>query len=270
MVTIPQTDVTTQLLMQAMDCGGDACTGCVKTHAFKPIDDLLQPVNRTCPDPAHHDTTISHVAAPFDQWKVTPFRHICSAILRAFGARNHLSVPLRSQAALGQWTDSVSYLRRTLRKSIDLPFHENVKFIQSYFVASVVNTDHLLEGASSAVAMLGNMLHFHENFFNAVFQIVQEDEMKRAIQLQQPGASALNTPHVVPFSLRVLIRTYRTLVVDMFPTSSVMTSMMERAFSTAFDIAALQTRNVLCYGFDEAQDSDQLLRILGPGDRLTL
>ncbi len=65
--------------------------------------------------------------------------------------------------------------------------------------------------------------------------------------------------------MRVVIRAYRTMFYDMFPTAHVLTDLLEKAFRQSFEMANIQTRN--CFWYSE-HDRDLMERILGPADRL--
>lgn len=267
-VRLPTTDVSILTTLQAMTCGGQACVGCAAEsaiHPFLPIDDLIQPTNRRCNHQDHDGATLSSASAPADHWKATPFRHLCSSMLRAFSDRNGLAVALSSEMALEQWQSSVDYLKRLLHKALVEGFLNSLPMLNSYLYKRVPNSDGLLENASAAMALFGCALSYHNAFFNGVAEIVSENEEHRALQLRTLNTSVISTPHVIPFSMRVVIRAYRTMFYDMFPTAHVLTDLLEKAFRQSFEMATIQTRN--CFWYSE-HDRDLMERILGPADRL--
>ncbi len=267
-VPLPTTDVSILTTLQAMTCGGQACVGCSAEsagHPFLPIDDLIQPTHRRCNHPDHDGATLSSASAPADHWKATPFRHLCSSMLRAFSDRNGLAVALSSEMALEQWQSSVDYLKRLLHKALVEGFLNSLPMLNSYLYKRVPNSDGLLENASAAMALFGCALSYHNAFFNGVAEIVAENEEHRALQLRTLNTSVISTPHVIPFSMRVVIRAYRTMFYDMFPTAHVLTDLLEKAFRQSFEMANIQTRN--CFWYSE-HDRDLMERILGPADRL--
>lgn len=267
-VPLPMTDVSILTTLQAMTCGGQACVGCSAEsagHPFLPIDDLIQPTNRRCNHQDHDGATLSSASAPADHWKATPFRHLCSSMLRAFSDRNGLAVALSSEMALEQWQSSVDYLKRLLHKALVEGFLNSLPMLNSYLYKRVPNSDGLLENASAAMALFGCALSYHNAFFNGVAEIVAENEEHRALQLHTLNTSVISTPHIIPFSMRIVIRAYRTMFYDMFPTAHVLTDLLEKAFRQSFEMANIQTRN--CFWYSE-HDRDLMERILGPADRL--
>lgn len=273
-VQLPRTDVMFLTSLQALTCGGDACVGCAieidgePRHAFLPIDDLLQLANRRCPDPNHDGATISAVTSPADQWRATPFRHICSTMIRAFSDRNRLAVALPGKLALQQWQSGVNFLSRLLHKAFKTGICNPLAMLQSYVCKPLASSDNLLENATAGLALFGNAISFHNAFFTAIDEIVSQNQEHRTVDLQSNPTNALLSPHMVPFSIRTLIRVYRTLFSDMFPTLPVLAELVEKAFRTALEFTCIETRNSLCYQINHDLDKQLYESLIGPANRL--